>query len=69
MTKTGQDALTIEDIQDKLNNQFARIKANEENELEKNEEKEFYAYKKQYKGLCTKCGEYGHRFRPKVPEK
>ena len=50
--------LTIEDVRDKLNNRFERI---DEREVEKTEEQAFAAFKRQYKGSCTKCGNYGHK--------
>lgn len=50
--------LTIENIRDKLNNRFERI---EKNKTAREEEKALYAFKKQYKGRCGKCGEYGHK--------
>ena len=56
---SDSNALTIESIRDKLGNRFERIKANEE----KPEETGLYSgyYKKQYKGRCSNCGEYGHK--------
>ena len=52
--------LTIENIRDKLNSRFERI-ANSESARE--DEQALAAYSKQYKGRCSKCGEYGHKSR------
>lgn len=67
LDQSDPNALTIENIREKLNNRYERIKKNEsEDDVE--EEKALYAnhqekalYAKQYKGRCGKCGEYGHK--------
>ena len=57
------DALTLEDIHEKLGTQYVQIKANKEDKLEKKEEKALYTskYNKLYKGRCVSCGELGHK--------
>ena len=50
--------LTIENIRDKLNSRFERIA---KNESAREDEQALAAYSKQYKGRCSKCGEYGHK--------
>lgn len=51
--------LTIEDIRDKLNNRFERI--DERSEQEEREVALAGYYGKAFKGLCNKCGKYGHK--------
>ena len=58
LEESDSNKLTIENIRDKLNNRYERIIKNEEADLE---EKALIAFKKQYKGRCSKCGEYGHK--------
>ena len=42
-----------------MNSRFEQI---DEREIEKTEEeKAFAVFKKQFKGWCTNCGEYGHK--------
>ena len=56
-----QDASTvvpIEDVRTKLNARYARIQKAEEARAE---DKALAAFRKQFKGLCNKCGEYGHK--------
>ena len=64
-----QDAsvtVSIEDVRSKLNSRYARIQKNEES---REEEKALAAFRKQFKGLCNKCGQYGHKSGdPKCPE-
>ena len=58
--------ISIEDIRSKLNSRYARIQKNEET---REEEKALAAFRKQFKGLCNKCGQYGHKSGdPKCPE-
>ena len=57
-----KDKLVIKNIQDKLNNQFERIKHNmDESDIKENQEnKALMAYVKPFKGICNKRGKYGH---------
>ena len=54
--------LTTEDVRDKLSRQYDRIRA----QIAKHrdgpiaDETGMAAYAKEYKGICGKCGEYGH---------
>ncbi|EED87033.1 predicted protein, partial [Thalassiosira pseudonana CCMP1335] len=48
----------METVREKLNSRFERITKNAE---AKEEEKALAAFKKQYKGRCSNCGEYGHK--------
>ena len=50
--------LSMETVREKLNSRFERITKNAE---AKEEEKALAAFKKQYKGRCSNCGEYGHK--------
>ena len=50
--------LSMEDIRETLGSRFDRIVKNYE---AKKEELAFAAFKKQFKGLCGKCGEHGHK--------
>ena len=50
--------LSMEDIRETLGSRFDRIVKNYE---AKKEELAFAAFKKQFKGLCGKCGKYGHK--------
>ena len=56
--KNTSDPLTMETVREKLNSRYERMAKNAES---KEEEKAFAAWKKQYKGRCGKCGEYGHK--------
>jgi len=57
-----KDKLTIENIQDKLNNWFERIKHNmDESYIKEHQEDELLnVYVKPFKRNCNKCGRYGY---------
>ena len=67
LNENNPNRLTIEDVRDKLSGRFDRIRERSEKEKEKDSnweiEKALAAYTKQYKGICGKCGEYGHHSR------
>ena len=48
----------MEDIRETLGSRYQRIVKNEK---EKKNEVAFTAFKKQFKGMCRYCGEYGHK--------
>ena len=56
---TGDDALTIDLIREKLNHRYEKIKSKKEENTGK--EKALGAWNKQYKQQCQKCGRYGHK--------
>lgn len=56
--KNTSTPLSIETVREKLNSRYERMTKNAE---AKEEEKALAAFKKQYKGRCSKCGEYGHK--------
>ena len=56
LDESDKNKLTIKDVQDKLNNRYERL-----NERDKHIEEIAMYTKTQYKGLCTKCGKYGHK--------
>ena len=56
--KNTSTPLSMETVREKLNSRFERITKNAE---AKEEEKALAAFKKQYKGRCSNCGEYGHK--------
>ena len=58
--------ISIEDMHLKLNSRFARMQKNEESRVE---EKSLATFRKQFKGLCNKCGQYRHKSGdPRRPE-
>lgn len=66
LADTDPNKLKIEDVRDKLNSRYERIidHAKESRELEDDdgsEEKALLAWQSQYKGVCYKCGVYGHK--------
>jgi len=62
LDQSDPNTLTIENIREKLNNRYERILGKIEAEEEKEEEKALVGYyKRQYKGRCSNCGEYGHK--------
>ena len=58
-TATGDDALTIDSICEKLNHRYEKIKSKKEEKSKK--EKALRAYNKQYKQRRQRCGKYGHK--------
>lgn len=55
---SGNDALPIEVITEKLNITFEEI---ENKNKERNETKKaLVTYGRQYRGRCSKCGKFGH---------
>ena len=56
---TGENALTIDTIREKLNHRYEKIKNKKKEKHEK--EKAFNVYKKQYKQQFQRCGMYGHK--------
>ena len=50
--------LKMEDIRETLSSRYERIAKNDK---AREEEVAFMAFKKQFKGMCKKCGEYGHK--------
>ena len=59
LTATGENALTIDSIQEKLNHRYEKIKTKKEEKHEK--EKALNVYNNQYKQQCQRCGKYGHK--------
>ena len=56
---TGENALTIDSIREKLNHSYEKIKSKKEEKNKK--EKALNAYNKQYKQRCRRCEKYGHK--------
>ena len=50
LTATGENALTIDSIHEKLNHRYEKIKSKKEE-----------IYNKQYKQQCWQCGKYDHK--------
>ena len=65
LKENNPNKLTIEKVQDKLNGQYDRIRERITNHKYGpiTDETSMAAYSKQYKGICGKCGEYGHHSR------
>ena len=65
LNENDPNKLTIEDVRDKLSGRFDRIRERSEKEKDSSwvTEEALAAYTKQYKGICGKCGEYGHHSR------
>ena len=65
LNENDPNKLTIEDVRDKLSGRFDRICERSEKEKDSSwvTEEALAAYTKQYKGICGKCGEYGHHSR------
>ena len=62
--ETGNNAPMLEIIREKLGNGFARIKKQEDNDVNKshnNHKEAFVVYPNQFKGSCNICGKYGHQ--------
>jgi hypothetical protein len=72
--KTQPSAVTLEDVRTDLNSRFKRIQKHEEEttnekglstktieQLAELDETALAAFIKQFKGLCNKCGKYGHK--------
>ena len=56
--KNTSSPLDMETVREKLNTRYQRITKHTE---DREEEKALAAFKKQYKGRCGNCGEYGHK--------
>ena len=65
LNENNPNKLTIEDVRDKLSGRFDRIRERSEKEKDSSwvTEEALAAYTKKYKGICGKCGEYGHHSR------
>ena len=50
--------LKMEDIRETLSSRYERMVKNDK---VRKEEKAYAAFKKQFKGLCSRCGEQGHK--------
>ena len=62
LKENDPNKLTIEDVRDKLSGRYDRIceRIAKHGDGPITDETGMAAYMKQYKGICGKCGEYGH---------
>ncbi len=65
---TGEDRLTLASLREKSNSKFDRINL-KEREKDCNEKALASGFNIQFKGMCCKCVQYGHKSdSPKCPE-
>ena len=60
LVSTGEDKLTIEAFREKLNSRFEWI-SSKERERDHHEKALAFGFNQQFKGMCHKCGQYGHK--------
>lgn len=63
MTDDKNNLLTIEEVREKLSGRYQRVNQKIQDDVHDREKAlaAYEKYKKQFKGLCTRCGEYGHK--------
>ena len=65
LKENDPNKLSIEEVRDKLSGRYDRVRERIANHKDGpiTDENDMAAYSKQYKGICGKCGEYGHHSR------